>query len=42
MLNSMLTFSTLKSCRRYRFDDIIFEVDVPVFDVSYFSRAFEI
>jgi len=38
MLNSMLPFSTLKSCRRYRFDVNFFEVDVPVVDVSYFPR----
>ncbi len=34
MLNSMLPFSTLSSCRSYRFDDIIFEVDLPVFDIN--------
>jgi hypothetical protein len=40
MLNSMLPLSILKSCRCYRFDDIIFEVDLPVFDISYFSPIF--
>ena len=35
-LNLMLPLSILKSCRSYRFDDIIFEVDLPVFDISYF------
>jgi len=38
MLNSMLPFSMLSSCRCYSFDDNFFEVDVPVFDVSYFSQ----
>jgi len=38
MLISMLPLSMLKSCRCYRFDVNIFEVDVPVFDVSYFLR----
>jgi hypothetical protein len=32
----------LKWCRCYRFDDIIFEVDLPVFDISYFPRIFEV
>jgi len=40
MLNSMLPFSMLSSCRCYSFDDNFFEVDVPVFDVSYFSQEF--
>jgi len=33
----MLPLSILKSCRCYRFDDIIFEVDLPVFDINCFS-----
>jgi len=43
MLNSMLPLSMLNWCRSYSFDDNIFEVDVPVFDVSYFllSTAFQ-
>jgi len=28
----------LNWCRSYSFDDNIFKVDVPVFDVSYFSQ----
>jgi hypothetical protein len=40
MLNSMLPLSMLKSCRCYSFDDNIFEVDFPVFDVSYFLHYF--
>jgi len=38
MLISMLPLSILKSCRCYRFDDIIFEGDLPVFDISYFPQ----
>ena len=34
----MLPLSMLKWCRCYRFDDIIFEVDLPVFDISYFPQ----
>ncbi len=37
MINSMLPFSMLSSCRCYSFDDNFFEVDVPVFDFTYFS-----
>jgi len=38
MINSMLPFSMLSSCRCYSFDDNFFEVDVPVFDFTYFSQ----
>jgi len=40
MLNSMLPLSMLNWCRSYSFDDNIFEVDVPVFDVSYFLQIY--
>jgi len=36
MLFSMLPLSMLSLCRCYSFDVNIFEVDLPVFDVSYF------
>ncbi len=42
MLNSMLPFLTLKSCRRYCFDVNIFEVDITVVDINCFSLCLSI
>jgi hypothetical protein len=39
MINSMLPFSMLSSCRCYSFDDNFFEVDVPIFDFTYFPHT---
>jgi len=42
MLFSMLPLSMLSLCRCYSFDVNIFEVDLPVFDVSYFLHVVSI
>jgi len=38
MLISILPLSILKSCRCYRFDVNIFEVDITVVDINCFSQ----